>query len=165
MGNERIELLQRMPVFGGVSHKTLVYLENHAHIVSVRQGEFFFGEGALADAVFVLDEGQALVLKSWHGDIYRLNSLLVGDCFGEMAIIEMSPRSAAVKAVEDCRAIKISTGVLYDVYEQQSDQYLLILMNMAREISRRLRLADERSFLAHAVKEGSDVYSEEHYLI
>lgn len=165
MDNDRIRLLQQMPVFGGVSHKTLVYLENHAHIVSVRQGDFFFGEEELVDAVYVLDKGQALVLKSWQGDTYRLNSLHVGDCFGEMAIIEMSPRSAAVKAIEDCRAIKISTGVLYDVYEQQSDQYLLILMNMAREISRRLRLADERLFLARIMRAEADVHSEEHYLI
>lgn len=67
-------------------------------------------------------------------------------------------------ATEDCRAIKLSTDVLYQVYEQQPDQYLLMLMNMAREISRRLRRADEHLFLAHILKEGSDVQFKEPYL-
>ena len=165
MDNDRIRLLQQMPIFGGVSHNTLAYLQDQAHVVSVPQGEFFFGEGELADAVYVLDKEQAFVYKSWRGDTYRLNNLHVGDCFGEMAIIEMSPRSAAVKAIENCRATRLSISVLYNIYEQQPDQYLLILMNMAREISRRLRLADERFFLAQIVKERTDVHSGEHYLI
>ena len=111
MDNDRIRLLQQMPIFGGISHDTLGYLQDQAHIVSVPQGEFFFDEGELADAVYVLDKGQAFVYKSWRGDNYRLNSLHVGDCFGEMAIIEMSRRSAAVKAVENCEAIRLSISI------------------------------------------------------
>ena len=164
MDVERIRLLQQMPIFGGVSEETLRSLCHQAQIVSVARGGLFFGEGAEADAVYVLEQGQAVVLKSWQGRLFRLNSLKVGDCFGEMAIIDMSPRSAAVEAVDDCRAMKLSTANLYDVYEHHPDQYFLILMNMAREISRRLRLADERLFMARIAEDEIDPGGA-HYLV
>jgi len=150
---EGIRLLQQMPIFGGVSEETIRSLHQHAEVVSIRQGDRFFDEGAVADGVYVLEQGQAVVMKNWQGRTYRLNILRVGDCFGEMSIIDMARRSAAVGATEDCRAIRLSLADLHDVYKYRPDQYLLILMNMAREISRRLRIADERLFTARAEKE------------
>ena len=164
MDVEQVKLLQQMPIFGGVDEDTLRRLHDRAELVSVEQGGFFFSEGDLADAVYVLEQGQAVVLKTWRGHSYRLNILHAGDCFGEMAIIDMTPRSAAVEAIEDCRAMRLSSGDLYDVYEHQADQYVLILMNMAREVSRRLRLADERLFFARMAEEQVD-HTAEHYPI
>jgi CRP-like cAMP-binding protein len=71
-----------------------------------------------------------------------------GDCFGEMAVIDHCPRSASVRAVEDCRAIRISAADLYQVYAQDLKQFTLIQMNMGREVCRRLRAADGRLFSA-----------------
>ena len=153
-----------MPIFGGVSEETVRSLHAQAEIVSVGQGDLFFDQGAPADAVYVLEQGQAVVLKSWQGHTYRLNSLQVGDCFGEMSIIDMAPRSAAVEAVEDCRAMRLSTAELYDLYRHRPDQYLLIVMNMAREISRRLRIADEQLFMARMQRDEAAL-GWAHYLI
>ncbi len=164
MDVEQVRLLKQMPIFGGVDDDTLRRLDDRAEVVSVEQGDCFFFEGDLADAVYVLEQGQAVVLKPRRGHSCRLNSLHAGDCFGEMAIIDMAPRSAAVEAVEACRAMRLSTGDLYDVYQHQPDQYVLILMNMAREVSRRLRVADERLFFARMAEEQVD-HNAEHYLI
>jgi CRP-like cAMP-binding protein len=48
--------------------------------------------------------------------------------------------------VEDCTAIQITAASLYQVYEKDVEQFALIQMNMGREVSRRLREADERIF-------------------
>ena len=60
--------------------------------------------------------------------------------------MDLSPRSASVRAVEDCTAIRISAANLYKLYEQDPKQFALIQMNMGREVSRRLREADDRLF-------------------
>lgn len=164
MSIARIELLQQMPIFGGVSEATLRRLQQRAQTVSLPPGRCFFEEGDLADCLYVLETGQAVVLKQWEGHVYRLNGLQAGDCFGEMAILDMTPRSAAVEAVEDCRAMCLSTGDLYELHEHDPGQYVLILMNMAREISRRLRRADERLFLA-GIAERRVGHGAEHYLV
>jgi CRP-like cAMP-binding protein len=61
-----------------------------------------------------------------------------------MALIDLNPRSASVVAVEDCIALEISHQALYVLYENYLEQFVLIQMNLAREVSRRLRALDER---------------------
>ena len=144
----RIELLQRMPVFGGIRADVLRFLLGLCPIVDVPAGEFFFRERDPADAMFVLEAGKVAVLKSWRNEVYLLHVLETGDCFGEMALMDLMPRSASVRATEDCRAILVSAASLYRVYEKDLEQFAMIQMNMGREVSRRLREADERLFRA-----------------
>jgi len=146
MKEARIELLQRMPVFGGIRTEVLQFLLGLCPIVSVATNEFFFRESDNGDSMFVLEIGKVAVLKSWEGEDYLLRTLREGDCFGEMALIDHCPRSASVRAVEDCSAIQISAANLYRLYAQDLKQFALIQMNMGREVSRRLREADNMLF-------------------
>ena len=63
-------------------------------MVSVPANEFFFREHDQADALFVLEAGKVAVLKSWRGQEFLLQILKDGDCFGEMAVMDLLPRSA-----------------------------------------------------------------------
>ena len=146
MQEARIELLQRMPIFGGIRADVLQILLRLCPVVSVPANEYFFLEHDRADSMFVLEAGKVAVLKSWRGQEYLLKILKEGDCFGEMALMDLSPRSASVRAVEDCTAIRVSAANLYKLYEQDPKQFALIQMNMGREVSRRLREADDRLF-------------------
>lgn len=142
----RIELLQRMPIFGGIQADVLQFLLGICPIVEVRAGHFFFHQNDAADSMFVLETGKAAVLKSWTGGESLLRTLNSGDCFGEMALIDLQPRSASVRALEDCTTIRLSAASLYEVYERHLEQFAMIQMNLGREISRRLRDAEERLF-------------------
>ena len=125
--------------------------------MSVPTNEFFFREHDQADSMFVLEAGKAAVLKSWSGQEYLLRTLKEGDCFGEMAVMDLCPRSASVCAVEDCTAICLSAANHYRVYEQDPKQFALIQMNMGREVSRRLRESDNRLFSAKMETPGADI--------
>lgn len=148
MQEARIELLQRMPIFGGIKTDVLQFLLGLCPIVTMSMNEFFFREDDQGDSMFVLENGKAAVLKSWRGQDYLLQILKEGDCFGEMAVMDHCPRSASVRAVEDCTAIRISAANLYQVYAHDLKQFALMQMNMGREVSRRLREADNRLFCA-----------------
>ncbi len=101
----RVELLQQMPIFGAVGAGTLEFLLEPAPLVERATGEFFFQEGDPAHAMFVLESGRVTVSKSWQTHDLLLRRLGQGDCFGEMALLDLFPRSASVRADEDCRAI------------------------------------------------------------
>jgi len=148
MQEARIELLQQMPIFGGIRTEILQFLLALCPIVSAPANEFFFREHDQGDSMFVLEMGKVAVLKSWRGQDYLLQSLKEGDCFGEMAVMDLCPRSASVRAVEDCIAIRISAANLYELYAQDLKQFALIQMNMGREVCRRLREANNRLFAA-----------------
>jgi CRP/FNR family cyclic AMP-dependent transcriptional regulator len=144
----RVDLLQAMPIFGGIREDALVFLLGLCSEVWVPAGEFFFREGEAAHSMFVLEAGKAAVVKQWEGHQYVLMELERGDCFGEMSLMDMRPRSASVAAVERCCAIELATSSLLALYERYPEQFTLIQMNMGREVSRRLRDADERLFQA-----------------
>jgi CRP-like cAMP-binding protein len=150
MEQSRIELLQQMPIFGGLRSDIAELLLSLSRTISVRQGDFFFHEGDQGDSLFVLVSGTAAVTKHRDGCAQLLCRLHSGECFGEMALMDLMPRSASVVAVEDCTAIEVPIVSLLRVYEQDVEQFALIEMNMGREVSRRLRLADELLWLAGA---------------
>jgi len=144
----RIDLLQGMPVFGAIREDALQFLLEQACEVVVRAGEFFFRENDQATSMFVLESGKAVVLKGWRGHDIELHRLRAGDCFGEMALMDLFPRSASVCATEVCRAIELSAADLLRLFERDAEQFALIQMNIGREVCRRLRATDERLFNA-----------------
>lgn len=144
MEPSRLALLQQMPVFGGIRNDVIEFLLGLSNSVTLPGGAYFFREGDQGEALYVLEGGSVAVLKTARGRPVLLRQLGAGDCFGEMALLDMSPRSASVRALEDCRAIEIPIAGLMQLYQRDLEQFALIEMNMAREISRRLREADER---------------------
>ncbi|HXH04614.1 MAG TPA: cyclic nucleotide-binding domain-containing protein [Candidatus Competibacteraceae bacterium] len=137
-----------MPIFGGIHDAALTFLLDRTSTVAVAKGDYFFREGDQASAMFVLEEGRVAVLKAWQGRDYLLRYLETGDCFGEMALIDLGRRSASVCAVTDCSAIEISVASLYELYQQDPTQFAMIHMNLERELSRRLREVNEQLFQA-----------------
>lgn len=144
MAQTREALLQEMPIFGGIREDVLAFLLARAPVRQVPAGTLLVREGEPGRAMFVLEAGQALVLKGWQGKQVVLGRLGRGDCFGEMALIDLGPRSASVLAVCDATVIEISADALLDLYREDPNQFTVIHMNIAREICRRLRHADER---------------------
>lgn len=144
MEAKRIALLQQMPLFGGIREDALSFLLEVSRDVHVRAGAFFFREGDPGESMFVLDSGTVEVRKKTRQATLLLSRLGPGDCFGEMTLIDLAPRSASVQALEDCGAFEIFAASLHRLYERDLEQFALIQMNMARELSRRLRATDER---------------------
>ncbi|RYZ09293.1 MAG: cyclic nucleotide-binding domain-containing protein [Comamonadaceae bacterium] len=139
----RVELLQQMPIFGAVDAATLEFLLEPAPLVERATGEFFFREGDPAQAMYVLESGRVTISKTWQAQAVLLRRLGQGDCFGEMALLDLFPRSASVRADEDCRAIELTSANLYRLFERDAAEFAVIQMNIGRELSRRLRATDE----------------------
>lgn len=146
MNAARIEMLQRMPVFGALSDDAITFLLDIARTVSVAAQHDFFRQGDPATGLYVLERGDASVIKGWQGRQFLLHRLHAGDCFGEMALLDLMPRSATVRADDDCQALLLRSDDLMQLYEHDLEQFTLIQMNLAREVSRRLRDTDERLF-------------------
>ena len=147
MQSRRLKMLQQMPIFGGVDEATLDFILQNSEIVEVVSGDFFFREGDQDNAIYILEQGRVAVFRFWNNQWYKLRELGIGDCFGEMALMDFQPRSAEVVATEDCRAIQITAPQLALLYERDSEQYTMIYMNLGREVCRRLREADRRVFI------------------
>ena len=70
--------------------------------------------------------------------------LAPGDFFGEMTLIEMQNRSATVVAESPAVLYELTAQKLYACYKADVHAYVIVLQNINRELSRRLRRADKR---------------------
>jgi CRP-like cAMP-binding protein len=148
MRQARVELLQSMPVFGGISSQALAFLIDLASMRHAGVGEYFFHEGEDATSMFVIERGRVVVSKLWEGKPHPIKHLAQGDCFGEMALLDLYPRSASVIAEAPCDAIELGREALLNLCQHDIEQFAILQMNVGREISRRLRAADHQLFVA-----------------
>jgi CRP-like cAMP-binding protein len=144
----RVELLQRMPVFGALSEATLELLLERSRSREVAPGEWFFREGDEARTMYVIETGRAVVTRQWQGREIELGRFGPGDCFGEMALMDLHPRSASVRSLEPCIALEFGHDEMLHLYEVDPAQFALLQMNLGRELARRLRATDDLLFRA-----------------
>ena len=108
-------------------------------------GDYIINEGEEGDRLFFIFEGAVEILKRddrTSGPPARLATLGVGDTFGEMELLDIQPRCASVRAVHDVRALSMTCHDLYEIYKNDIKAYTIIILNLARELSRRLRHSD-----------------------
>jgi len=144
--SKRIKLLQSTPLFGGITEQALELLLKFSTDCELVEGGNFFEENDDAVSMFILETGIVSVIKHWKDAPVILHQLKSGDCFGEVALIEMMPRSATIRADSHCKAIELPRLALFELYQADLEQFTLIQMNMGREVCRRLRYADDRLF-------------------
>lgn len=136
--------LQSYAMFGGVNDQQLIVLSRLLQTERYPEGAFLFRQGDKADRLLFIQQGQVEVLNQLSDDtLVRIAKRQEGDSIGEMAMIDMQCRSASVRALEPVTALSLSYSALCELYESDPQLYTLMLMNLARELSRRLRAMDE----------------------
>jgi CRP/FNR family transcriptional regulator, cyclic AMP receptor protein len=139
-----IDKLREIGLFGALSDEVLDRLARTLKTVRVAPGETVFREGdAVAREMYVLLDGEMEVSKrSRRGRDTRVAILGPTDCFGEMSMIDMQSRSATVRALGPSRLLRVTSEDMDVLYRADLKSYALIVLNIARDISRRLRVTD-----------------------
>jgi CRP-like cAMP-binding protein len=135
--------LGKLPLFGGLPEEALRAFAEQAEVLEVAAEGTVFNEQDAARQLYVLESGGLDVVKRRGGGEVLLSKIRPGESFGEMSFIDMQPRSASVRATVRCVVWTWPYAALHDRYCKDSKCYTLLVMNMARELSRRLRRADD----------------------
>ena len=141
-----LEFLKAHSLFGGIRDRELKKVRFLMREENFSKGEFIIHEGDVGDRLFFIVKGSVEILKevsTAKGEkLERIAVLGDGDMFGEMELIDIQPRAANVKALEDTTALTLSNRDLHQIEKWNLKTFTIILMNLAREISRRLRRMD-----------------------
>jgi CRP/FNR family transcriptional regulator, cyclic AMP receptor protein len=95
-------------------------------------------EGERGDRLYCLVEGQVEVRRG-EKVIVRLGP---GETVGEMELIDMQPRSATVVALTTCVLYSLALRDILALQREDLPSFTLVIMNLARDLSRRLRRMD-----------------------
>ncbi len=145
--NANLDFLRAHALFGGLEDKDLMAILPFLKRKNYDTGQIIVREGSLGRSLYFILEGRAAVLKqaagSPSGTALRLAEMGPGDTFGEMELIDVQARSATVRAAAPVKALALTNQDLYRIHQSRPFLYTMIILNLAREISRRLRRADE----------------------
>jgi CRP-like cAMP-binding protein len=107
-------------------------------------------EGDPGNLLFLIGRGKVRVCKNFaQPDEVELVTLGPKDFFGEMCILETLPRSATVQAVIPSTIFALPARAFHHLYQALPAQYSILVLNIARDLSRRLRRLDEMFAARH----------------
>jgi CRP-like cAMP-binding protein len=133
--------LQKYSLFGGLLEEQIEKFLPLMEPASYEAGRDILVEGELNDKIWFILEGKVQVMKAG----IHLSSMIEGDMFGEMEILDIMPSAATIRAVTAVNVVSISNKSLRDIYKIDIKSFALIIMNLARDCSRRLRAMDEKA--------------------
>ncbi|MCG6964459.1 MAG: cyclic nucleotide-binding domain-containing protein [Acidobacteria bacterium] len=104
----------------------------------VAPGEFIFRENEPGAEMFIIQEGEVEIVKQIHGDLRQVAVLEEGDFFGEMAILEDMPRTAAARALTQATLLRIDRTTFNQLIRHNPE----ISVRMLRKLCHRLRMTN-----------------------
>jgi CRP/FNR family cyclic AMP-dependent transcriptional regulator len=134
-------LLQGIPLFAGLSEAQLAHIARMAVPRQEPRNRTIVFVGAPTDALFIIVRGSVKVLnRDADGREVILSMLGAGECFGEMGLIDDSPRSADVVTNEPCELLVIHKTDFKRVLLENRD----ICWNVMKTLVGRLRGANDK---------------------
>ncbi|MGE0875827.1 MAG: Crp/Fnr family transcriptional regulator [Burkholderiales bacterium] len=134
-------VLKAVPLFASCPDEQLRMLTPVVTRKSAPRGTMVMAAGDLTDSLYIVLSGRLKVMMSdADGKEVILSILGPGEFFGEMGLIDDSPRSASVVAIEACELLSISKRDFKNSLAENFDMTMAVM----RGLVRRLRDADRK---------------------
>jgi CRP/FNR family cyclic AMP-dependent transcriptional regulator len=140
------KFLKSHALFGGLTEEEIKMIRPFLKAEQYKKGETIVEEGTRGGKLFFIYEGSVEIIKKMNNSdparLRQIATLDIGNTFGEMELIDVQPCIATVRALEDTSVLTLNNLDLYKISKKNLKTYTIIILNLAREISRRLRRMD-----------------------
>ncbi len=140
MPSSTIEILRQ--VFPSLSEQDLSELASVAERRTYPPDTILCHEGQAEETFYVIVTGQAEISKHMEGNTWRiLHQQGPGEFFGELALVQESPRAATVRTLEPTTVLEIERDAFMSVLQRSASMAIRIML----QVTSRLRDSDQRS--------------------
>ncbi len=136
--------LRRIKMLADVEERLLASLLTYLEVVKVAPFGTVVHKGEHGDALFMVLEGEVRARVMIEGRETTLATMGVGECFGELAIVDQGPRSADVIANQPTVLIKVSKDALKKMFAEAPALAAPFMFALTRVIAQRVRLLTKR---------------------
>ena len=141
--NNVLSILKVVPILDGLSKDELKEFERIVHRRHYEPSENIFWEGEPGVCMYIIQNGTVKIYKTLpDGNDKELATLKNGDFFGELALLDESPRSASAIALEKCHILGLFRPELFDILERKPRLGLKVTTKLAQMIGNRLRITN-----------------------
>ncbi|HTP78874.1 MAG TPA: cyclic nucleotide-binding domain-containing protein [Bacteroidota bacterium] len=137
-------LLSKVSAFASLTPRELKEVAAIVHKRQYRTGEPVFYQGDPGLGMYIIQEGEvSITISGKDGAEGELAILTEGDFFGELALIDESPRSANAICKSECLLIGFFRPDLFELIEKKSSLGIKIVLKLAEIVAERLRKTDK----------------------
>jgi CRP/FNR family transcriptional regulator, cyclic AMP receptor protein len=137
-----IDDLRRLALFGGLSDDALRLLADTLFRIHAAPGDVIFRHGDDARELYVVLNGEVeLCGCTKSGAEHRIATLTPGGSFGEICVLDVQRRATTARVLAPTRLLVLSSKDLDALYRHDVKAYTMFILNMCRELCRRLRQA------------------------
>ncbi len=140
---DRIQFLKTVPFFDQLSNRQLKSVSDIMFERTYDIDESIFEEGQPGAALFLILDGKIAIEICRETSTTRLAVLDRGAFFGEMALLDETPRSATARALERTRTLALYRNDLNGLVHRDAKTACQIYRSLAGMIGDRLRLTNE----------------------
>lgn len=138
-----VSYLSKYPPFKGFDATDLSALGSVGEEKSIRKDELVFEEDSKGDSMYVIKTGGVKILKKVKNQENTIAVLNAGEFFGEMALLDGLPRSAAVRATADSEVFVIHLEGYQKLRREHPHTALNLMDIIIKVLSNRLRQANK----------------------
>ena len=136
---EIINFLLEAPMFGDLDPTELSEIVHIMQIQRLREGQNVFRQGDAGDGWYVLYDGQVEVVKETELGSRGVAELGSAACFGEMAVLDGSTRSATVRATVESTAFRFPRREFQNLIDSNNLAAFKLVYQMALVLAARQR--------------------------
>ncbi|HEX2241107.1 MAG TPA: Crp/Fnr family transcriptional regulator [Actinomycetota bacterium] len=141
-------LLRQSSLFSELSEENLDHLSERVVERTFDKGQTIFNQGELGDSVFVVAKGLVKVMiNSPDGEEMVLTTVGPPDIFGELAVLDGGPRSAAAEALQRTTALVIDRQTLADLISQRPELEQALVRSLGKVVRRTTEHVSDLAFL------------------
>ncbi|MBN1397385.1 MAG: cyclic nucleotide-binding domain-containing protein [Bacteroidetes bacterium] len=138
------EVLSKVPAFASLAQRELKEVAAIVHKREYRSGEPVFYQGDPGLGMYIVKDGEvSIVIQGKDGNERELALLSDGDFFGELALLDESPRSANAVCKTECTLIGFFRPDLFELIEKNTTLGIKIVLKLAEIVAQRLRHTDK----------------------
>ncbi|MFH1438837.1 MAG: Stp1/IreP family PP2C-type Ser/Thr phosphatase [Pseudomonadota bacterium] len=131
----RLDTLSNIPMFRYLQYNELLKVFARMTHMAMPENVKIIEEGTAGDEMYVIITGEVKV----HSKDSTIATLKPGDHFGEMTLIDKSPRSASVTTAAPSTLLKINRKNFFSLIQREADTAKKILWNFLQVLIFRLR--------------------------
>lgn len=142
-----IGILKKIPIYESLTRKELTAVDRILHRREYKPNEVIFYQGDSGIGMYIIESGSVSIVFETTRQV--LTELHDGEFFGEMALLNEAPRSATASAKTHCKILFFSQTDLFDLLERDSGLGMKIVLQLARIIGERLKMANDQVQALH----------------
>ncbi|MCR9206413.1 MAG: Stp1/IreP family PP2C-type Ser/Thr phosphatase [Halobacteriovoraceae bacterium] len=138
----KVQTLKKIPLFAGLNYKEISQILEIIQIRNIEPGTQIITEGKTGEDMFVILKGHVTVLVQGQ----KVNKLKPGQFFGEMSLIDKSPRSASIITVDEVKVMRLTRSDFFPLLKKESRIGLKVFWAFLQNMNKRLRDNDKLLF-------------------